>query len=670
MRIFSIILPFFYRVTISSALYPIRDDMSLSAPGPLNPRQDAIACINETSLAEASEEDLTAASSYFRSWLEGLAGDAQRLQEYLSHGHTFLSFFGHEHWGSSNFGCNLEHGCHQEPKCSEVKNFQLQHRRGRADEEIERDTNIIFLIYLQIYAQNNFFIALTDGMTSARESVGLISDKLTEDFTRQPDTAAGATCEMSGLIGGIIKTVVIAKLRREFFVLSVVTTTIQAGGDTFSAGTLAVPLGVSNLAVIGFNEYLAEIQSMNEIIVSTKQLHALHLQREQIEEKSKTPKNPNQPYIDQTYEIDVCGEAKHGSRSFTNSASMKRYVEHQFSEYRRYLSIIWGDFIRPNMTDPESVQRTTLWLGRVGNLMGLWVREKDALGSSNEILDRRMQAYMMSAAWRGSRCWLECQVGGDFHATCKGSDHRFCPNVNEICQAQCWTTFEVGNHIVPLYGHDKVGDWQETLPDILNSSRNSYFKHGNVLEPPGLNAGTTNVTELMDAYDTDTIQLPVCRSRNAVVRPVEASSKSFACSCGNWMSNETAGFLDTIQMGHKSLDYTKGWAAETFLHICPETLKDHPPLTQYLEFCALGIHEGRHSAQLGKDPLCDSIFHHVRQQRWTEREANIKFCEREYWEDAGVVLDTYGEYQGRCKGFLKCRGEMKGYIWDTDNHYE
>lgn len=178
---------------------------------------------------------------------------------------------------------------------------------------------------------------------------------------------------------------------------------------------------------------------------------------------------------------------------------------------------------------------------------------------------------MMSLAWRGSRCWLECQVGGDFHATCTGSNHRFCPESNEICQAQCWTTFESNNHIVPLYGYDKVGEWQKSLPEILNTSRSSYFKHGYAIEAPGFKVDTTGVNMLIDAYNTDTLpHVPVCRSRNAVVGPVEAWSTRFACTCGDWMSNETAIFLDSIQMGHLSLDYKKGWASETYLHICPE----------------------------------------------------------------------------------------------------
>ncbi|KAF8848406.1 hypothetical protein BDZ45DRAFT_284150 [Acephala macrosclerotiorum] len=546
------------------------DDASLLAPSPLNPRDGAVTCMNEPSLTDASEDDLARANSYFTSWLKGLAGDAARLQEYTSNDHTFLSFFGHEHWGSSNFGCNLEHGCHQDPKCFEVKDFQLQHRRGRSDEDIERDTNIIFLVYLQIYAQNNFFMALVDGMKSARESVGLISDKLAEDFTRQPDLAVGAACEMSGLSKDILNTIFIIWLQDQLTKASMSAAMVGGATDALSLGATAMPVALVNFAVLATQERIRNVQALESIFNSMKKLHELNFQKEQIEEKRKMQKNPNQPYIDQTYEMNMCNEAKHGNRNFANSASMKKFAEHQFSKYRDYISITWGNFILPNMTDPDSIRETALWLGRSGRLMGMWVRARDVFSSSNAILDRRMQDYMMSAAWRGSRCWLECQVGGDFHTTCKGSDHRFCPNANEICQAQCWTTFETGNHIVPLYGYDKVGDWQNTLPQVLNSSRNSYFKHGNAIEAPGFKVDTTNVTMLMEECDTDRVQLPVCRSRNAVVGPVESKSKNFACTCGDWMSNETAIVMDTIQMGYQSLDFTKGWASETYLHTCPE----------------------------------------------------------------------------------------------------
>ncbi|KUJ10950.1 uncharacterized protein LY89DRAFT_252722 [Mollisia scopiformis] len=187
-------------------------------------------------------------------------------------------------------------------------------------------------------------------------------------------------------------------------------------------------------------------------------------------------------------------------------------------------------------------------------------------------MEKRMQVYLTSAAWRGSICYLTCQVGG-IRATCNNTneDMRCCPTNNEVCQVQCWSTLTTGNHEVPLYGYDKLGKWGTSVEAVMNGSRHSYDIFGNFLEKPAPQATVSDwMRDFPDPF-TSKVQIPVCRSRNLIVQPLEhpdENIKNFGCTCGGWMSNETSQFLDVISMGRQSMAYKHGWLKETLTGTC------------------------------------------------------------------------------------------------------
>lgn len=189
-------------------------------------------------------------------------------------------------------------------------------------------------------------------------------------------------------------------------------------------------------------------------------------------------------------------------------------------------------------------------------------------------MTKNMASYLISAAWRGSHCYQTCQQGGEFHASCRGSDSRWCPNVNEICQAECWTTLKSNNHETPLYGLNELEKWNVTAIQMMNGSYQSYVSQRNRLVNPMENPEAADWLKFNDPLGT-TLQLPTCRSRNVVVSALEKKQgQNFPCTCGDWMSSDSRAFLNSISMGEKSADYQQGWAQETFRSICLKVCHD------------------------------------------------------------------------------------------------
>lgn len=189
-------------------------------------------------------------------------------------------------------------------------------------------------------------------------------------------------------------------------------------------------------------------------------------------------------------------------------------------------------------------------------------------------MDKKAQGLLTSAAWRGSVCYMTCQLGFTFRATCnqKNDTSRICPNEHELCQAQCWSTLEKDNYASPLYGHDKLHKWGSSVHAAMNASRQHYEILGNFLEKSTENTTLSDwMMNLVDPLNSN-LQLPICRSRNLVVQALEHPDKdfpNFPCTCGNWMSSDTAVVLDAISMGRNSSAYRHGLLKGTLLSTCP-----------------------------------------------------------------------------------------------------
>ncbi|KUJ10951.1 uncharacterized protein LY89DRAFT_252661 [Mollisia scopiformis] len=192
-----------YGMTIASVLHLPRNEPFLAAVSSTSlqsPAPGSAQCMNPPDLS-VPDEVHAAADNFFKNWVETLWKDPYRLAKYKASEKPLMSFFGEENWGTEakSMYCKLNEDCGDLPSCSTIKQFQLGIRGNRTDEEIERHSEMLFLLRLKYQVFHVLLKRNYDAMDSARTHIALVADSLALDFTRQPDMVQDAHCEMSKL---------------------------------------------------------------------------------------------------------------------------------------------------------------------------------------------------------------------------------------------------------------------------------------------------------------------------------------------------------------------------------------------------------------------------------------------------------------------------------------
>ena len=144
-----------------------------------------------------------------------------------------------------------------------------------------------------------------------------------------------------------------------------------------------------------------------------------------------------------------------------------------------------------------------------------------------------------------------------------------------------------GSHEAEVYGLQHLKKYDLTIQDVMNSSYKHYQRtHGG--EMVTSQSILESLMRNMNARGR-AIALPVCRSaqipmndyRSTWKHPTGAfalSDKHLPCTCGDWRSNETALFINSIGLGLESRDFASGLAEKLYEKICPR-VRVFTPLT-------------------------------------------------------------------------------------------
>ncbi|QSZ32352.1 hypothetical protein DSL72_001926 [Monilinia vaccinii-corymbosi] len=304
------------------------------------------------------------------------------------------------------------------------------------------------------------------------------------------------------------------------------------------------------------------------------------------------------------------------------------------------------------------------------------------VGQVAEDWGKQLKGYLIGAALTANKCYMKCQshlMPSDVRYKCEYEDfqnERFCPaeRPDTVCQINCYTMLDSGNHEKPLIGLGKLQKHGFNSKDMMKNSWEHYLQYTNGQRRPQLEIESGQ--EFKFNGGNSTLMLSVSVSRTNIIADNPLKSKNFPCFSGDWHGQEVEAFMNRQGMGRNSTDWgepikgnPRAW--EVFQHHCPEETRTMAPLTRYLNLiCGLRLHwPGKsrrdwhpHNMILKpdhdhkNDDRCASLRAKV--QDMDENTANTLFCLKEWPEAVEIfrherfmVYTDYNLHSHRGSGF-------------------
>ncbi|KAJ8058970.1 hypothetical protein OCU04_011954 [Sclerotinia nivalis] len=206
---------------------------------------------------------------------------------------------------------------------------------------------------------------------------------------------------------------------------------------------------------------------------------------------------------------------------------------------------------------------------------------------------QKLSGYFISASWASNKCYMKCQTDinrGTVKKRCyakKFASERFCPEEqpDTLCQVNCYTMMDSGNHEKQLIGLDKLSKHGFNIEDVKRNSW-EYSRELKKLHKPQLDF--VNGKEFTFNGERSAITLSVSTSKSNRIADKPRKSTNFPCFSGqDYRGMDTEAHLTNLGMGFGSTDWGEETKAnprawEMFQHHCPEQTRKMAPLTRYL----------------------------------------------------------------------------------------
>ncbi|TGO63484.1 hypothetical protein BOTNAR_0099g00110 [Botryotinia narcissicola] len=205
-----------------------------------------------------------------------------------------------------------------------------------------------------------------------------------------------------------------------------------------------------------------------------------------------------------------------------------------------------------------------------------------------------ISGYFIAAGWASNKFYMKCQpkmFRQNVQKRCYEAQFaadRFCPEdaPDTLCQVNCYTMLDSGNHEKKLIGIEKLSKHGFDIENVKRDSWNNY-KELNRLKRPQIDY--VNGKEFtFGAENRSALVLSVSLSATNKISDKPTKSWNFPCFSGqDWRGLDTERHLINMNMGFGSTDWGGGGkgkarAWEMFQQQCPEQTRKMPPLTRYL----------------------------------------------------------------------------------------
>jgi len=153
------------------------------------------------------------------------------------------------------------------------------------------------------------------------------------------------------------------------------------------------------------------------------------------------------------------------------------------------------------------------------------------------------------------KAWNKCKKNTPRNVR---SGNRVCTKDGHACQTACWTNRPNNNREIPLLKNEALrrSRYNLTLDIVRDTSIANYEFRGN--SDRGVPLNNFMAATIGDSNPKSQLALPVCKSEQMVLGDYHNKkinmenrefNRRFPSTCGDWRSNETAEFVNSIGFG-------------------------------------------------------------------------------------------------------------------------
>ncbi|CAD6446010.1 e2d4624d-ae6a-4e5b-abfe-3d30f284277c [Sclerotinia trifoliorum] len=504
-------------------------------------------------------------------------------------GKSLSARYGEEKLGKPHWFCDPDNGCTAMPTPLEVLEFVDVSQPGMTRDEKIEEAQARYWAGMSYYLVFRTGTHTINALARAQDFVLARIDSIIYDFTKQDNEDTILKCEIKKWFINMIYQYTGKALRfgMSRFVQA------EEGKEIKDAG-LNPPSWkkLSKADPFMFTEFLKQLLDFTLPMEHTVGKAIKHPQGNEGESSIDFLRLTSERYTSDLYCGHMDGIAGTGSDNMVRIADASFHISEIMKQYIQNLSDVFRAL--NGFTDVQGTGKTMSdWMFNADYEAIISRLDSIDIAKEAQSFSQKLSGYFISAAWASNKCYMKCQTElnrGTVKKRChakKFASERFCPEdyPDTLCQVNCYTMMDSGNHEKQLIGLDKLSKHGFDIEDIKKTSW-EYSRELKKLHKPQLDY--VNGKEFTFNGDRSAITLSVSTSKSNRIADKPRRSRNFPCFSGqDYRGMDTESHLTNLGMGFGSTDWGEETKAnprawEMFQHHCPEQTRKMAPLTRYL----------------------------------------------------------------------------------------
>ncbi|RAL62169.1 hypothetical protein DID88_002653 [Monilinia fructigena] len=548
--------------------------------------------------------------------------------------------YGKEKLGESQFFCDLSSGCSVKPDPRRVLEFVNSSLPSLSQKDKMDEARARY------WAGMTYWIVFRTGsntMRSLERGQAYLSSSINSiilDFTKQDDAKAQLICDIANWFIGQIWSKTITGFETFF------------GQEQYSEKNWLKYLKKWKLSVVsGLLKEIFETGLKNKY----DYIYAEEHPGGQVTDSPNFLRLSSQSYTDDLICGQIDGIKGTGGDNLWRMADSGYHLSEIMKSYLQNLSKVYR-ILNGLESSPDFIYTMSDWMANSNFEDNIHSLDTINIAKDADEWGQKLKGYFISAALAANKCYMKCQSGmnpREVVSRCRYeafAKHRYCPAEapDTMCQVNCYTMMDAGNHEKPLIGLEKLQKHGFNSTEVMESSWAQYIKTSNRERKPELTVESGKDAKLNP--EKPSLILSTSVSRTNIISDEPAKSKNFPCYTGGWQGLEVESFMDRQGLGRGSPDFgdpkkknPRAW--EVLQNHCPEEARSMPPLTRYFNMiCGLRLYWPGKSLRTGlihnqvltpdyegkNDDRCDAL--RAKTEALDERTANVRFCLGSYPE--------------------------------------
>ncbi|KAF7934742.1 uncharacterized protein EAE98_002787 [Botrytis deweyae] len=365
-------------------------------------------------------------------------------------------------------------------------------------------------------------------------------------------------------------------------------------------------------------------------------------------------------YTSDLYCGHIDGQAADGSDTMTRISDSKYHISEIMKQYIKDISGVFRALNGHGEVDLDL--KMSDWMLNANYDEMVHRLDRVDISAEAQKFSQTISGYLISAGWASNKCYMKCQpkmFRDTVQTRCfdaKFAADRFCPEdaPDTLCQVNCYTMLDSGNHEKKLIGIEKLPKHGFDIENIKRDSWENYKELKRLRKPQMDYVNGKEFT--FGAENRSALILSVSLSRTNIISDKPTKSLNFPCFSGqDYRGLDTEQHLINMNMGFGSTDWGGGGKGkarvwEMFQQHCPEQTREMPPLTRYLNMVCgqrlkwpdKSLRDGLVHRRVMQPDLEGKNFETCRTLRektedMDEETANHLFCHG-YWPESATIF--------------------------------